>query len=72
MVARVRVERLLVQTREDVTQSHTLSSDEALKQRVISGGPRVSVMQTANLGYSHDAAATRYLDLSRNRRVSIE
>lgn len=68
----VRVEHLTVQAREDVTQSHTMSADEASKQQVFSGGPRVSVMQTTNLGYSDDTAATRCLDLSRNRRVSIE
>ncbi len=72
MAACVRAEHLTVQTREDVPQSHTMSGSEASKQQVISGGPSVSVMQTADLGYSDDAAATRRLDLSRNRRVSIE
>ena len=65
-------EYLTVRTREDVTQSPTLSADQASQQRVISGGPGVLVMQTANLLDGDGAAATRGLDLSRNRRVSIE
>ena len=72
MAACGRPEFLTVRTREDVTQSHTMTTDEESKRRVISGGPRASVMQTADLSYGDDVAATRCLDLSRNRRVAFE
>ena len=56
MAAWVRTGYLTVQAREDGTQSHTLTADEASKQRVISGRPRVAVMQATDLGDSDDFA----------------
>lgn len=40
--------------------------------QIPSGGPCVSVMQAANLRNRDDAAATRWLDLSRNGCISAE
>ena len=63
---------LTVRTREDATQSHTLSADQASKQRVISGGPRVSVMQTADLRNRDHLSFGWMLDSTWHRCITFQ
>ncbi len=57
-------EFLTVRTREDVPQSHTMTTDEESKRRVMSGGSCVSVMQTADLRNCDHAAVLNPVNLA--------